>query len=987
MADNFILDRLGFTTSKSAEKDESPQLQAIDARLDADRERRNKQGLLARGVNSVLEIFSHSDVDSEKKLERLRQEVVDAQAHNDVQAIKKLDAEIGTAVKADEQAAAATSFRDGVSNFVTDTAITSTYFVRGARGRTAATVLTGLNDIHLEDGTVGMVGEGLLGATRGYVLARTFETLGKSNLSAANKGMAIGLAGRLEDGLLNAQSYKDQNGQFHLSTGLEATASSVANPYALLADAATFGVANGAGRLLDKSLAGALTKSPIAANVFAGFTIGTISGANNEIQNESKTGNYSALNIIEQSLLGGASNATSAALGAKLEQTGAFAPGPSLFRPGTRPEGSIILPHPETSPERTGKVPEIMRPGDTAGADEPATGTPKSHPYGQENPIPPISKMVHLEPETPGSLPVELFEYKPEVKIDNGVVARYPDYDAVEKAGYTWFDNKVHTQADGKESYFYVRTDSPEVFAVVPEEHDFSVHKVDGLTAMNSAEFTRQKANLERLRQWHSEPPVDASETERKPNGRTEYLGANFSFESKNLDESAARIFSGARLERFNNLRGDFEEEALRRNVAKDSIALLYKQLNRLLADDPSAHLPIEQRRDLAEQILKHAAYPETVEQAKNNTCTVANVEKRTYYRQPDKNAQVLADIALTGRTVTVGGNVIDLTQIENGTRPDTSANKSLELQRVDSKDPIRDDPGRDLASQILQTTMVNDYWHINTAYVLDGQFIVYENFAFDSQKRFLGIIRDTAKVNQANLTEPGATDIYWNNGSLRGTVAVSEITPLYEQNGRRVTGNLNPQATYYDAQGKPRWTATKPGEIKYEKQIDKGGETERLKYLNPAGNWQVLRNGRGQYLVDPQIRFDWLHQLSNDFTNSNEGPFVISNHAREGVLGVKDPGQLALQIERLRNNQQMPAIAVVNPTHPLFVDNIPTDQLHVVMINDAFHGLYDRSTAGISPDQMRILFSNQWGSAHNYLNPGLKLPFFFDSMQYSMRY
>ncbi len=389
----------------------------------------------------------------------------------------------------------------------------------------------------------------------------------------------------------------------------------------------------------------------------------------------------------------------------------------------------------------------------------------------------------------------------------------------------------------------------------------------------------------------------------------------------------------------------------------------------------------------MAEQILKHAAYPETVEQAKNNTCTVANVEKRTYYRQPDKNAQVLADIALTGRTVTVGGNVIDLTQIENGTRPDTSANKSLELQRVDSKDPIRDDPGRDLASQILQTTMVNDYWHINTAYVLDGQFIVYENFAFDSQKRFLGIIRDTAKVNQANLTEPGATDIYWNNGSLRGTVAVSEITPLYEQNGRRVTGNLNPQATYYDAQGKPRWTATKPGEIKYEKQIDKGGETERLKYLNPAGNWQVLRNGRGQYLVDPQIRFDWLHQLSNDFTNSNEGPFVISNHAREGVLGVKDPGQLALQIERLRNNQQMPAIAVVNPTHPLFVDNIPTDQLHVVMINDAFHGLYDRSTAGISPDQMRILFSNQWGSAHNYLNPGLKLPFFFDSMQYSMRY
>jgi hypothetical protein len=470
-------------------------------------------------------------------------------------------------------------------------------------------------------------------------------------------------------------------------------------------------------------------------------------------------------------------------------------------------------------------------------------------------------------------------------------------------------------------------------------------------------------------------------------NGRTEYVSANFSFESKNLGVSAARTFSGARLERINNLRSDFEEEALRRNLTKDSIALLYKQLNRLLADDPSAHLAIEQRRDLAEQILNHAAYPESVEQAKNNVCTVANVEKRIYYRQPDKNAQALTDIALTGRTVTVSGNVIDLTQIENGTRPDNVAKKSLELQRVDTKDSIRDDPGRDFASQLLQTTMVNDYWHINTAYVLDGQFIVRGNFASDAKGNLIGIIRDPAKVNVTNSSVPGAIKIYWGEtGNLRGTIAPSEITPLYDQTGKRVT-DPDLRATYYDAKGNPSWTATKPGEIKYEKQIAGGVEVERLKYRNPDGNWQVLRNERGQYLSDPQIRFDWLGPLSADFTNVNEGPFVIATHSANGLLGATSPEELALKIEQLRNNQQMPAIAVVNPMHPLFYDGIPTNTLHVVMIHDAFHGLDDRSVAGISPDQMRVLFSNQWGSQHNYLNPGLKLPFFFDSMQYPMQF
>jgi hypothetical protein len=346
MSNDFILKTLGFQPSNAGTKNEIPELRSIDAQLDADRARQNQKGLLERGLNDVLQTVWHADRDSEKRLTELRQEIVEAQIHNDVAAIGKLDADVSKAIQSDQEASAASGLRDGLSSFVVNTAISSTYFIRGARGRTAATLLTGANDIHPEDGAAGMIGDGLLGAARGYALARTYEALGKTKFSPVGKGVAIGLTSRFEDGLLNAQSYKDETAQFSLSTGLGNTASSISNPFALLSDVATFGIANGASKAFEFQFGKEISKNPVLANAVTGFTLGIVSGANGEIQKESKTGNFDALNLFEQSILSGASSASAAVLGAKAEQTNLFAPGKMVTETGVRPEGSIMLPSP-----------------------------------------------------------------------------------------------------------------------------------------------------------------------------------------------------------------------------------------------------------------------------------------------------------------------------------------------------------------------------------------------------------------------------------------------------------------------------------------------------------------------------------------------------------------------------------------------------------------------------------------------------------------
>lgn len=53
--------------------------------------------------------------------------------------------------------------------------------------------------------------------------------------------------------------------------------------------------------------------------------------------------------------------------------------------------------------------------------------------------------------------------------------------------------------------------------------------------------------------------------------------------------------------------------------------------------------------------------HPRTVDQGGNGTCNVTTLEVRNYAKNPEKNAQLLADIAINGKFVSNEGVALDM--------------------------------------------------------------------------------------------------------------------------------------------------------------------------------------------------------------------------------------------------------------------------------------------------------------------------------------
>jgi hypothetical protein len=197
---------------------------------------------------------------------------------------------------------------------------------------------------------------------------------------------------------------------------------------------------------------------------------------------------------------------------------------------------------------------------------------------------------------------------------------------------------------------------------------------------------------------------MDGSRELHLRNGRVDYLAADISHEKARLDKLASETFTDpARLERFNKLRQNFDTEAFDRNLSINTRALTYKQINRLLADNPSAVLSRGDRADLAEQMLSHSSDLRSIDQGANSTCNVTTLENRNYARNPDKNVQIVADIAESGKFVTLSGQTVDMARLQAGIKPDGEATINLQLQRsggnVLKRDGARDWSSPDVAS------------------------------------------------------------------------------------------------------------------------------------------------------------------------------------------------------------------------------------------------------------------------------------------------
>lgn len=144
----------------------------------------------------------------------------------------------------------------------------------------------------------------------------------------------------------------------------------------------------------------------------------------------------------------------------------------------------------------------------------------------------------------------------------------------------------------------------------------------------------------------------------------------------------------------------EFEKRAANANppLSPEEVAKTYKAVDTLLKAKDNPALPgvkAEDRQLLAEQILKQAADPSTIEQGEHNTCAVTTMENRMFARNPAAAAEMIAQVATTGEYTTHSKPPktikVDPASLE---REPGTANTSF--------------PDRSYADQIFQVTAAN---------------------------------------------------------------------------------------------------------------------------------------------------------------------------------------------------------------------------------------------------------------------------------------
>jgi len=523
--------------------------------------------------------------------------------------------------------------------------------------------------------------------------------------------------------------------------------------------------------------------------------------------------------------------------------------------------------------------------------------------------------------------------------------------------------------------------------------------------------------HTEQYRRYNNDGSIDTV----RPTGRVEYVHADYAAEKQRFnDVLAAKIADQPkRAERFNHLVEEFERNAAssERQLTENDKALLYKQLSRLLADSPTSAIPLAQRINLAEQALDHSAHPWHVDQGTNSTCNVTTVEHRNYWRNPDKNVQVLADLAETGRYVFNDGRVAELRNVEGELKPDYSSRNSMALQeksRGTGLNQLKYDGQRDYSSQLIETTMANYVWAERTE-IINGQG--RKLIASDYQMRFDSKGKPVGVVDHNNLTvlsdkdgnalmgyTPGqqyydqfkrpikvAEDrlVYDSNGRATGFVdKMDDLKMAYDANGKplKEISSLDQGAEVYDKDGNILVRHTAKGEMHYGKAAVNGKDEERV-MIDLNGKQVRFMQNDGKPLTHPSLNSTYYRDISRGINDSEPRDFIVSlgNQVGEGPnrVTISDEESFVKALKVMEAEDNLPAIMVVNSSKPPFSEKASFDSdgnfsgWHVINVHSVEHV---RDSNGVERDIVH--FTNQWGSKADHLKDGIDAHIMFESMK-----
>ncbi|HEY9683481.1 MAG TPA: hypothetical protein V6C86_18025 [Oculatellaceae cyanobacterium] len=482
----------------------------------------------------------------------------------------------------------------------------------------------------------------------------------------------------------------------------------------------------------------------------------------------------------------------------------------------------------------------------------------------------------------------------------------------------------------------------------------------------------------------------DGSVERLEANGRRDWIQADLANEKAKFDGLLEKSYTNPKqLERVQKLMSEFEAEADKHGFYDNKRALFYKQINRLLADDPNAVVPQAQRAALAEQVINHAAHPSSVDQGTNGTCNVTTLEVRNYVRDPEKNAQLIADIATNGQFTAADGHVIDLRDLQAGIHPDSAARKNMRLQ-AELKGPLKEDGTRDFASQLTELGMANAKWQTTSTMIMNGREVHSWNLVYDADNKIVGTLKDRSKVTQlyakdhTPLTRFREGDVaytksgkeikdldpekmLYRNGQLLGTTDDGNLNEVFTATGGRLQ-NLDSGTQGFDKDGKEILKVAGPGELRYDKELGTFGEKERV-YYRKDGEWKPLADADGDIMKNPNIYGSELEDINRNAVNTVDSGYYIEDNQFSSVELFEK--HLAL----LKEGNDFPAVAAV------FTGNAPfaNDALAKAWGSGGYHVVNIRD---YDPETHTIYFSNQWGSAFDHMERGVPAEQFFNGMR-----
>ncbi len=132
-----------------------------------------------------------------------------------------------------------------------------------------------------------------------------------------------------------------------------------------------------------------------------------------------------------------------------------------------------------------------------------------------------------------------------------------------------------------------------------------------------------------------------------------------------------------------------------RRMTDNAQIEKTYQEIREMLAAASSV-TSVQERAQLAAEVIEQAACPLNIDQGRHNTCAFAALEARTYTLYPCAAAALVKQVALTGRYITGGNDEIEVDA--KNVHPDGEA-------------MLHGYGSRSFASQLFQITAANVYW------------------------------------------------------------------------------------------------------------------------------------------------------------------------------------------------------------------------------------------------------------------------------------